>query len=122
MCGADILYLLTEKLIDSKKPFQGKDVIPAKLYEYLRARRPILALVPEDSDCAQIIKKSKSGVVVDPQNPQKIRSTILDMYEKYTKGTLQLEPNENLIRQYERKVLTGNLAKIFDDMLLEGKK
>lgn len=119
ICGASVLFLLTEETKDTEVPFQGKDVIPAKLYEYLRARKPILALVPEDSDCAHIIQDTHSGIVVEPIDYQKAKKVILDMYEKYERGQLRLKSNNSLIQQYERKILTGSLAKIFNDLLVE---
>ncbi len=122
ICGASVLFLLTNETKDTGKPFQGKDVIPAKFYEYLRARRPILALVPQDSDCARIIQDTRSGVVIEPTDYQKAKRVILDMYEKYKKGQLGLESNDSLIQQYERKVLTGRLAEIFDNLLSERRR
>lgn len=122
MCGASVLFLVTERRKDTKRPFQGKDVIPAKLYEYLRAKRPILALVPLDSDCARIIQDARAGVVVEPTHHHKAKEVILDMYEKYRKGELKLESDDGFIRQYERKALTAKFAKIFDDLLSEREK
>ena len=118
ICGASVLFLLTNETKNAQQnPVQDKGMIPAKLYEYLRAKRPILALVPEDSDCAQIIRATQSGTVVRPKNHQKAKEVILNMYEKYIMGELRLESNHALIQQYERKVLTGKLANIFDTLL-----
>ncbi len=89
------------------------------MFEYLRAKRPILALVPEDSDSARIVQDTRSGVVVEPTDYQKAKKVILDMYEKYREGELKLRSNDSLIQKYERKVLTERLAEIFDDLLLK---
>jgi len=119
ICGASVLLLLTTETKDTSKPFQGKDIIPAKLYEYLRAGKPILALAPGDSDYAQIIRDTRSGIIVEPRDYQKIKKAILSMYEQYTKGQLEPKSNASLIQQYERKGLTGELAKILNDLVLE---
>lgn len=119
ICGASVLFLLVVETKGTGKPFQGKDVISLKLFEYLRAKRPILALVPEDSDSARIVQDTRSGVVVEPTDYQKAKKVILDMYEKYRKGELKLGSNDSLIQKYERKVLTERLAEIFDDLLLK---
>lgn len=122
ICGASVLFLLALKAKGMGKPFQGKDVISLKLFEYLRAKRPILALVPEDSDSARIVQATRSGVVVEPTDYQKAKKVILDMYEKYREGQLKLRSNDSLIQRYERKVLTKRLAGIFDDLLSEREK
>jgi len=44
-------------------------VVPSKLYPILAAGRPVLALAPEESDAARIIRRSGCGVVVDPDDP-----------------------------------------------------
>jgi glycosyltransferase involved in cell wall biosynthesis len=119
ICGASVLFLLAVETKGTGKPFQGKDVISLKLFEYLRAKRPILALVPEDSDSARIVQDTRSGVVVEPTDYQKAKKVILDMYEKYREGELKLRSNDSLIQKYERKVLTERLAEIFDDLLLK---
>lgn len=119
ICGASVLFLLAVETKGTGKPFQGKDVISLKLFEYLRAKRPILALVPEDSDSARIVQDTRSGVVVEPTDYQKAKKVILDMYEKYREGELKLRSNDSLIQKYERKVLTERLVEIFDDLLLK---
>jgi hypothetical protein len=46
--------------------FQGRDsntAIPAKLYEYLRARRPILALVDDEGDTAALLRELRVGTL-----------------------------------------------------------
>lgn len=122
MCGASILLVLAKESQNTNKPFQCQNVIPAKVYEYLRAGRPILALTLEDSDYAQIIRDTHSGIIVEPTDYQKIKEAILNLYEQYRNGKLEVESDINLIQRYERKTLTGQLAKIFDDLLLEKQK
>jgi glycosyltransferase involved in cell wall biosynthesis len=43
-------------------------LIPAKLFDYLAARRFILALVPAGSDAGQLIERLGAGAVVDPRD------------------------------------------------------
>src|SRR6266404_2725792 len=43
-----------------------REIMHAKLPFYLAAGRPIIAIVPEDSICAQIIKKCHAGWVISP--------------------------------------------------------
>lgn len=69
MVDAGILLLL-----DSPGRLAG---VPAKLYEYVGSRRPILALAEHESDSAWVLRES--GVVfqiADPTNPSDIRGAL----------------------------------------------
>ena len=43
----------------------AKGIITGKIFEYLQAKRPILAIGPVDGDLAEIINDTNSGVVID---------------------------------------------------------
>ena len=45
-------------------------VVPGKLFDYIAAKRPTLALVP-DGDAAEIVKQGKCGTVVYPDDVAK---------------------------------------------------
>ena len=55
-------------LITIRRGLEGV-VVPSKLYPILAAGRPVLALAPEESDVARIIRRSGCGVVADPDDP-----------------------------------------------------
>jgi glycosyltransferase involved in cell wall biosynthesis len=86
--------------------------VPQKLYNYIGARRPILALVPKDSEAAAIIRKTRSGIIVEPNNVDGIANAILSMYEKWHRGGLDIDIpcNGKSAGKYERRRLTGELA------------
>ena len=93
-----------------------KSWIPGKLYEYLYAGKPILALIPE-GDCADLIRKTGTGIVVDPDDSEQIADVIYDFYRKWESGNLTINPNWDLIKQFERKNLTERLANVFEECL-----
>lgn len=105
---ADILLLI---LNSSPRPAH----IPSKFYEYLAARKPILALAPDKTHVAQLIKRYQIGEVVDPLDQEGIEKAILSLYQKWEKGQLAV-PQVN-IDQYDRKKLTQKLAQTFDQAL-----
>jgi glycosyltransferase involved in cell wall biosynthesis len=43
-------------------------VVPSKLYGILAAGRPVLAVAPEESDVARIVRRAGCGVVADPDD------------------------------------------------------
>ncbi|HEV2489363.1 MAG TPA: glycosyltransferase family 4 protein [Candidatus Acidoferrales bacterium] len=51
-------------------------VVPSKLYSILAAGRPILAIAPEESDAARIVRENDCGLVADPDNPADVANAI----------------------------------------------
>ena len=108
LMDADVLLLL---IFDSK----GSDVYyTGKLFEYIAARKPILALVPEGI-AGDLIRRGKFGTVVPPKDIAAIKREILRLYVEYRKGGLFLE-TDFPIEQFERKKLTGKLASVLNEI------
>lgn len=107
MQTADVLVLI---LGPEKRP----GVYSGKLFEYLAARKPILALAPAGSAAAELIKELKVGVVVDPLDKVAIKKAIIDLYEKWQNNELVI-PQVNIDR-FSREKLTEKLAGIFNNL------
>jgi glycosyltransferase involved in cell wall biosynthesis len=88
----------------------SKGIVTGKIFEYLQANRPVLAISPIDGDLAEIIKKTNSGEVVGFDDKDKLKEVIEDYYKSYKKEKLQID-SEN-IEQYHRKNLTKELADV----------
>lgn len=108
---ADLLLLTT-----APHP-QAEFATTGKLFEYLAAQKPILAIVPEDSSAAQIIRSTGGGTVVDPQEKDKIGEAILSYYNKYYQNKINYQIDQTMLSQFERKHLTSKLATLFDEVL-----
>src|SRR3954449_1451633 len=52
---------------------RGRGVLSGKVFEYLAAERPILAIVPPDGAAAQLIRDADVGVVAAPEDEGGIR-------------------------------------------------
>lgn len=57
----------------------GGVVVPSKLYSILAAGRPILAVAPEDTDVARIVRQEDCGLVADPDNPKAVADAIQNL-------------------------------------------
>jgi len=68
---------------------RGRGVIPAKLFEYLAAGRPILAAVPPDGEAAAIVRDAGAGDVVEPHDVDAIRSALVRLVERFEDGRLE---------------------------------
>ncbi len=87
----------------------NKGIVTGKVYEYIGAGLPILALAPE-GDAADLIRQHQLGVVVPPNDVDGIVRAIKTLYagsgpETGEAGVL-----------FERKHLTGRLAAVFDEL------
>ncbi|MET0012481.1 MAG: glycosyltransferase [Sedimenticola sp.] len=125
---ADIVHLepgvsYREALVEMFKAdglllLQGKNCnhqIPAKLYEYLRARRPILALTDLNGDTASTLIEAGCNYIAPLDKEEKIRSVLLKYLSALeTKEFLSL--SDNIIVRYSRKCQTKNLADLLDEI------
>jgi glycosyltransferase involved in cell wall biosynthesis len=94
---------------------KGEGILTGKLFEYLAARKPIIALAPEDGLAANVIKSLNAGTVVSPLEIQRIKKAIASYYDQWEAGKLYAVTDVSSdITPYNRKVLTGKLAQIFD--------
>lgn len=92
----------------------AKGIITGKIFEYLMAKRPILAIAPCDGDLAEILQETKAGTVVGFDEKILLKNSIVDLYSAYKKGSLQIQ-SEN-IAQFHRKALTKRVAKLIIEL------
>ena len=102
-------------LLAVNKVPSAKGIITGKIFEYLQAKRPILAIGPEDGDLAEIIKKTNSGTIVDFDNKTKLKQVVLSLYQQYKKKSLFVNSTDT--KQYHRKELTNQLANIIKETI-----
>jgi glycosyltransferase involved in cell wall biosynthesis len=93
---------------------KSEGILTGKLFEYLTAKRPILAIGPETGDLSEILKNTNAGVVVGFENEAKLQSEIFKLYQQYKTGSLQV--NSKNIEQYHRKELTKKLSEIIKNL------
>ncbi|MER3317450.1 MAG: glycosyltransferase family 4 protein [Allomuricauda sp.] len=98
------LLLLLE--IDSE---ETKGIIPGKLFEYLNAKRPILAIGPKGWEAGAMVEQHKAGNTCLHGEVKRLKNVLLDAFSDYQKGTLKC--NSEGVEQYHRKALTESLAK-----------
>lgn len=89
--------------------------IPAKLYEYLRAGRPILALTDPAGDTAGALRDSGCGVICRLDDAQDIRAALLRFLSGVRSGALHGASPEQAAR-YSRRARTQELAQLLDEV------
>ena len=96
-------------LVEMDSP-ETKSIIPGKLFEYVAANRPILAIGPEGSDVEAIIKETNTGVYFKYTDKEKLKQQVQLYYEAYLKVNLNV--NSKNIEKYSRSALTKSLSTI----------
>lgn len=104
MQGADLLLLFC--------PERLRVALPAKLFEYLAAERPILALLPADSEADRLVRESGCGTVVN--DPGAVADAFSRCLDDWQQGRLLARPNPDLLRRFDRRQQAGELAALFD--------
>ncbi|MEM7261239.1 MAG: glycosyltransferase, partial [Planctomycetota bacterium] len=87
-------------------------IVPGKVYEYLAARRPILACVPP-GDARDIVEETGHAFVAEPCDEGSIMSALTALSEDIEANGLTRDLPESL-RRYERRNLTEELARFLD--------
>jgi glycosyltransferase involved in cell wall biosynthesis len=67
---------------------RGRGILSGKVFEYLAAERPILALVPPDGAAAALLRDTGVGVVVAPDDVEGIERELTALRDRWRAGTL----------------------------------
>lgn len=87
---------------------ETKAIIPGKLFEYLRAERPILALGPNGSDIKKVLDETGTGHYFGYQDAQDLKQELLQCFDDYEHSTLT--GGSQGIEKYSRRELTQKMA------------
>ena len=71
---------------------RGKGVLSGKVFEYLAAQRPVLAVVPPDGAAADLIRETGAGTVVAPDDVDGMAAALRELHESWRKGELPDSP------------------------------
>lgn len=107
-CNSQILLLIEMNLSEAKA------IIPGKLFEYLAAKRPIIAIGPVDSDVEKIIKETNSGSYCGYSEKEILKNQISLYYQAYRQGNLSV--NSKGLSKFSRKTLTSKMSNLIKNL------
>lgn len=87
---------------------QVKGIVPGKLFEYLKASRPILAIGPSGWEVQEIIQTTKSGYCFSFTDKVALIQQIKKLFKAYLKQDLFVDSVD--IDTYHRRNLTARLS------------
>lgn len=96
-------------LVEIDSP-ETQGILPGKLYEYMAAKRPILAIGPKNWDANQIISDTNTGVVLNYESQTDLKNVILKWFAAYQKDDLKTESKG--VEKYSRRELARELSKL----------
>ncbi len=110
--SADLLFLPMHDLPEGVRA----TIVPGKTYEYLAARRPILAAVP-DGDARDLLAQVPSATLCRPADVAGMADAIAAGLRRTELGEAAPEVSDELLAPFTRQHLAARLADVFDDAL-----
>jgi glycosyltransferase involved in cell wall biosynthesis len=96
---------------------RGKGVLSGKVFEYLAAERPILAVVPPEGAAADLIRKTGAGVVVAPDDVEGMTAALRDLHAQWKAGSLEGAPlSEEWRDKVSRRTRVEELAQLLEGL------
>ena len=84
-------------------------IIPGKLFEYMAASRPVLAVGRADWEAGSLLEESGCGKAFKYGELEDIEAQLLDWYRAYQHKTLEVTGKG--VERYHRKALTERLVR-----------
>ena len=91
---------------------ETRGIIPGKLFEYMAAKRPILAIGPEDWEAGQMVRELQCGHYFRHGDEVQMRSQILTWFQDYQNGALIVRGMQT--DQYGRRQLAKKLSEVIE--------
>jgi hypothetical protein len=110
MFGSDVNVLL-------QTISEGEDVVSGKAFDYLHAKKPILAVVDPRGGDAWLLREAGAGKVAPWSDVEAIAREMRECWQAWKAG--DAGPRQATVERFSRRALTRQLAALFDDVLAE---
>lgn len=98
-----------------------REIIPAKIFEYLAAGRPILSL-SRNTEVGYILERTGTGLQLDALNPDEVADFLirsLEAVDEYRPMPIPFTPKPEAISRYEARETTSQLASVLEGIAAE---
>jgi glycosyltransferase involved in cell wall biosynthesis len=104
---SDALLLVVDEAAGSE------GIVPGKVFEYIGAQRPIIALAPEGA-IAELMRETRSGFTAPNQDVPAIKSAFVECYLNFLYDRSKFQPDREAVKRYDRREITRQLAALLD--------
>ena len=111
MQSVDVLMLALPRVYSDS----AAGIVSGKAFEYISARRPILAFGPTEGDLADLLNQTQSGRIFDHDDREGVLGFLNDHLE--SRG-MPWTINDAALAEYERPRLASRLARLLDRLNL----
>jgi len=92
---------------------RGRGVLSGKVFEYLAAERPVLAVVPPEGAAAELMRETGAGVIAAPDDVPAIREALEGLHARWCAGDLDGTPlDAETKRRLSRETRVEELAEL----------
>jgi len=97
-------------------------VVPSKLYSILAAGRPVLAVVPENSDVARIVTRSGCGLVADPDNVYSVVAAVRSLFLNRVGLERMAERARAVAIKYDRRMQMQRFVQLVEEVSMSQRR
>jgi glycosyltransferase involved in cell wall biosynthesis len=91
--------------------------LSGKVFEYLAAGRPILAVVPPDGAAADLVRQTRAGIVVAPDDVDGMRVALEVLHSRFRDGGLHdTELSKATRDRLSRRARVEELAALLEEI------
>jgi glycosyltransferase involved in cell wall biosynthesis len=109
MLASDVLWFTVGK-------GDGDELVtPVKLSEYIGAKKPLLACIP-DGAAKLMLRQHNAVKICEPDKPEEIAEMILEYYELYSKNEMPV-PGEEFVKKFDIETLTYQLVRSLEFLI-----
>ncbi|MBX7154220.1 MAG: glycosyltransferase family 4 protein [Bacteriodetes bacterium] len=116
--GESIAYLMKSDMllliVDDTK--ESNEIVPGKVYEYIGVMKPVLALAPNQSAVAKLLRETNAGVTIELGDVTGCVEEIVKSYALWNEKQPLYHPHVDLIQRYERRESARELANTLDKL------
>jgi glycosyltransferase involved in cell wall biosynthesis len=91
-------------------------IIPAKLYEGLAFKKPLLAVVEKDSAVREVIDTISGVFRLDPENKVSMKRDLQKMFDDFKSGSLFIDSRGSGLNKYEREYQAKQMAELLENV------
>jgi glycosyltransferase involved in cell wall biosynthesis len=95
-------------VVDEAK--ESEEIVPGKVYEYIGAGKPVIALAPPHGAIAALLAETRAGQVAHQADVERLADIIANYFNDWKQKTATFAPDSTKVAQYERRNATKRLA------------